>query len=472
MNEKSGKIMSSIDKLIVEGRILAKSNVDMTPEIISMLGAVHGTYLDNKGIIVIARDYRTDCRMLKRAYTAGAMSTGIDLLDLHVAPLPLLQFCIRRFGASGGVYFTSGHARYEETGIRFFNSLGIELPKSDMDRLLSIWEEKAISRVSPNFVGRLSTIPHTQSVYQKAVPAFIEKELIKGKKVVLDCSYGPSGEISPTLFSGLDVEIIALNTFIPNDINATIPNYNSIKEISGIVRASSADMGVAMDVDGSRAIYFDETGSIADYDQLLSIILLHEKSVRNNRQSPIIVSKSVSSIISDICEEYNQEFIPVEKAPGMISAKIKEYRAIFGASDTGKFYFSEYGPFSDANLTTLKLLEIMGETGMSLSKLLRETPKTIKGFKDISIDSLVLNNLFNIFNPVDKTYDFSMIDTLYGVKIIFKPGSWILLKPALHRDALELYAESPEKSMVTEMIAEVEKILLIEEEKLKKTLDK
>nr|MDO8119468.1 hypothetical protein [Candidatus Sigynarchaeota archaeon] len=457
--------MSTIDKLLVEGRILAKSNVELTPEIISVLGAVHGTFLENKGIIVIGRDYRSDCRMLKRAYTAGAMSTGIDLLDLHVAPLPLLQFCIRRFGASGGVYFTSGHARFEDTGIRFFNSLGIEFPDSEMKRLMSIWEKKSIKRVPPNNVGKLSTIPHTQSVYQKAVPAFIEKKLVQGKKMVLDCSYGPAGEISPTLLSNLNIEIIALNTFIPSDITTIIPNYHSIKELSGIVRVSGADLGVVMDVDGSRAIYVDETGAIVDTDQLMALFLLYERSIKANRHSPVIITESFSKIIQDICEEFNQEYIIAPKTPGTISQKIKEHRAIFGASDTGKFYFADYGPFSDANLITLKILEIMGETGMPLSKLVRETPKTIKSFKDITISETVLQNLFNIFNPVDKKYNFTIIDSLYGIKILFEPKSWILIKPALHRDAIELYAESPKKEMVTDMMKEIENVLVLEERK-------
>lgn len=461
--------MSSLDNLFVEGRILGKSNVDLTPEAVCILGAVYGTYMENNGIIVIGRDYRRDSRMLKRAFTSGAMSTGIDILDLHVATLPLVQFCIRRFGASGGVYITSGHHRYEDLSIRFFNSFGIELARNEMDRIQSITEEQSVKRVAPDKVGKLSTIPHTQSVYQKAVPGFIDKNIITGKKIVLDCSFGPSGEITPVLLSNLDEDIISLNTFVPNEIKNTIPNYGTIKQISNIVKASSADIGVVMDVDGSRAIYLDETGSIADFDQILAIFLIYEKSVRNNRQSPIILSSSHSSIIQDICTEYEQQFYQVENTPGMISEKIKEYRAIFGASDTGKFYFAEYGPFCDANLTTLKLLEIMGETGMSFSKLLRETPKTIKGFKDISLNGEVLNNLFYIFYPIDRKYNFTVTDTLYGIKAVFEPGSWVLVKPSLHRDAVELFAESPNKETISEMIDEIENILTTEEEKLADT---
>jgi phosphomannomutase len=462
--------LDSVEELLAEGRVLAKSNVDLTPEVISFLGAVHGTFLENNGIIVTGRDYRRDARMLKRAYTSGAMSTGIDLLDLHVAPLPLLQFCIRRFGASGGVYFTSGHSNYEDIGIRFFNSLGIEFPKSEMDRMVSIWSSKDIKRVPPGRVGRLSTIPHTQSVYQKAVPAFVDRKLVKGK-IVLDCSYGPSGEISPPLLSGLNIEIISLNTFIPDEINVTMPNYRSIKEVSGIVKASNSDIGVVMDVDGSRAVYIDETGTIVDYDQLLGMLLMNEKSIKNNRQSPVILSRSCSKIIYDICKQNGQQFQAVDRVPGLISEKIREYRAIFGASETGKFYFAEYGPFSDANLTTLKILEIMGETGLSLSKLIREAPKPIRFFKELPLKEEVIGKLFDIFNPVHKKFEFSIADTLYGVKLTFEPGSWVLVKPALHREAMELYAESPSKATTADMVQEIETILLNEEQALSESQD-
>jgi len=139
--------MSSLDDLFVEGRILGKSNVDLTPEAVCVLGAVHGTYMENNGIIVIGRDYRRDSRMLKRAFTSGAMSTGIDILDLHVAPLPLVQFCIRRFGASGGVYITSGHLRYEDLSIRIFNPLSFRIDTGYLMNFVSerVWRQTAFS---------------------------------------------------------------------------------------------------------------------------------------------------------------------------------------------------------------------------------------------------------------------------------------------------------------------------------------
>ena len=68
--------------IIQNDRFSSKVNVEMTPEFASTLGAVYGTYLNNDGVIAVARDYRLDSRMLKRAFMAGAMSAGIKLLNL------------------------------------------------------------------------------------------------------------------------------------------------------------------------------------------------------------------------------------------------------------------------------------------------------------------------------------------------------------------------------------------------------
>lgn len=181
-----------IANLMLKGRIVAKANYVLTPEFAASLGGIHGTYLNNNGIVVVGRDYRYDSRMLKRAYTAGAMGTGIDLLDLQSSPLPLLQFCIRRFGASGGVYFSSGHSIQGETTIRIFDSGGVEFSPEQMNGLLALFSG-APKRVDPADVGHLSQIPQTMDIYSKAVPQFVNKKKMTDAslRVVLDCSYGP-----------------------------------------------------------------------------------------------------------------------------------------------------------------------------------------------------------------------------------------------------------------------------------------
>ena len=95
----------NLDDLTFNGRIVAKANYVFTPEISCSLGSIHGSLFNQTESLVIGRDYHNDSRMLKRAYTSGVMSTGVNLLNLGDCTFPMLQFTIRRFGASGGVLF-------------------------------------------------------------------------------------------------------------------------------------------------------------------------------------------------------------------------------------------------------------------------------------------------------------------------------------------------------------------------------
>jgi phosphomannomutase len=81
-----------LDELTFNGRIVAKAHYVFTPEISSSLGSIHGSLFNQTESLVIERDYHNDSRMLKRAYTSGVMSTGVNLLNLGDCTFPMLQF--------------------------------------------------------------------------------------------------------------------------------------------------------------------------------------------------------------------------------------------------------------------------------------------------------------------------------------------------------------------------------------------
>lgn len=454
MNSQDQVNKKRLQDIIVKDRIIGKANFSLTPELATMLGGIHGTYLENNGIIVIGRDYRLDSRMLKRAFTAGAMGTGIDLLDLHAAPLPLLQFCVRRFGASGGAYFSSGHSIKGNNGIRFFDSGGIEYSHEDMVALSNLFDQQEINRVDPASVGNLSLIPHTVDIYSKALPQFIDKQKVSEAKlkVVLDCSFGPTGEITPSLLGNLDVDVIALNTFIQRAQTAVVPSLASIRNAANIVTAAKADLGVVYDVDGTRALLIDETGNVVPFEDTLMLFISMDESLQNSKSNPIITTHSSSRILDEFCEVQNFEAIRVENLPGNISRKIREERGCFGASDTQKFYFPSYGPFSDGTFTLLKLIDILARQGEPLSILCRNLPKTIQSRKTLSVDASLVANLHEYVSERVQGQDVGYIDDLMGVRLILDDRKWVSIWPSIHRNSLEFVAESPDPRKNEELV--------------------
>jgi len=463
--------MEDLTEIIDKGRIIARANHILTPELAAKIGAAHGTYMHNNGykVLVAGRDYFNNSRMLKRAYLSGVMSTGINILNLHFAPVPLVQFCIRRFGADGGVYLSSGHIYEGDTGIRFYDPSGIEFQLINLQSINQIFKNNKIKRVDPHSIGTISDISQTFDVYKGAIPQLVDRQSISkaNLKVVVDCSFGPTGDITPEILNSLNVSVIALNTYYRPLRDRMIPDLDSIRDTSAIVKAADADLGVVFDSDGSRLLVFDETGTLIDFEDLIMLIISNDEYIMKNKDNPIITTSCCSRIIDQYTTTFGYTMRRVINLPGEISTKLKQERGVFGAADTFKFYFPIYGAFPDATFTLLKLLEILANKGEPLSSLVRNFPKMIKVYQSINVDKRTLINFRQIIKERLKSENLLILDTLIGVKIVFEEGtkekgmqaSWVQIRPSLHRNSVIISSETPDPESSEQLIKKIENIL-------------
>lgn len=454
--------IKNLNDLNKNGRIIGRANYVFTPEISSSIGSIHGSLFMQNESVVMGRDYHNDSRMLKRAYTSGMMSTGINLLNLSDCTFPLLQFTIRRFGASGGVYFSGGHLYSEDVGIRFLDAGGIELSKFEIQKIIDSYNSypREIRRVDPNQIGQITAIPQTADIYIKSLQQFVDKKKIKQAdlKIVVDCSYGPTGKITPLLINDIGVEVIALNTHYRERSASPVPSINTIRNTADIVKASNSHVGVCFDVDGSRILVIDENGLEISFEDLLMLFITFDKRIQKSKGNTIITTPSVSPIVRDFIEDAGFPTKKVENFPGEISRQIREERACFAAADTLKFYFSEYAPFSDGNFILLKILDIMTLQNDLLSSLTRGFPKGTKINKTIPVSQELIDNIHNRLREMVEENGYKYQDIINELKIISDDTSTII-KVALYRNAILLSAESEEKDKAQEMIGELEKII-------------
>jgi mannose-1-phosphate guanylyltransferase/phosphomannomutase len=454
--------ITNLNELKKNGRIIGRANYVFTPEIASSIGSIHGSLVNQNESIVMGRDYHNDSRMLKRAYTSGLMSTGINLLNLSDCTFPMLQFTIRRFGASGGVYFSGGHLYSEDVGIRFLDAGGIEFSQSEIQRIIDSYNiyPKHVRRVDPNEIGQITAIPQTADIYVKSLQQFVDKKKIKkaNLKIVVDCSYGPTGKITPLLINDIGVEIIALNTHYRERSASPVPSINTIRNTADIVKASNSHLGVCFDVDGSRLLIIDENGLEISFEELLMLFVTFDKRIQNSKSNTIITTPSISPVAKEFIENGGFPTKQVENYPGEISRQIREERACFAASDTLKFYFTEFAPFSDGNFILLKILEIMTTQKDLLSSLTKGFPKGIKLNKTVPISSNLIDNIHNRLREIAEEAGYEYRDIINELKVVNDDG-YALIKVALHRNAILLSAESEDKSKAQKMVDELEKMI-------------
>jgi len=457
------KMALELKDIIKRDVIAGKVNQNLSPEMATILGCLHGSILKPNDILVIGRDFHKDGRMLKRAYGAGIMSTGVDLLNLHDSTFPLLQFTIRRFGASGGAYFSTGHLHNDDVEITFLDAGGFSYTNSQLQELVRYYKNypQGIRRSAPVNIGKISSIPHTVDIYLKALPQFVNKSIISmaNLKVVVDCSFGPTGTITPNLLSSLDVDVVALNTYHQERATkAAVPNISTIRSCADIVRASGSDLGVCFSADGRRLIVVDETGIEIEFEDLFMLFLSHDEKIQDSKPNNVIVSDTASKILDDYVKSQGFALIKKPDKPGVLSRAIREERACFAASDSFKFYFPYFGPISDATLTLIKILDIMSSNNALLSDLTRNFPKTNRISRFISVDSDFLDNFHNFIIEKIQTNHLEYIDIINEVKLISE-GMNVLVKLSLPRNAVVLSAESDEDKNAKEKLKKVEELL-------------
>ena len=457
-------MVQDLKELNKNGRIIGRANFVFTPEISSSIGSIHGSTFNQNESVVMGRDYHNDSRMLKRAYTSGLMSTGINILNLSDCTFPLLQFTIRRFGASGGVYFSGGHLFSEDVGIRLVDAGGIELAHNEIEKIIDSYNSypKGIRRVHPKSIAHITAIPQTDEIYIKSLQQFVDKKKIRkaSLKIVVDTSYAPSGKITPLLINNIGVEVIALNTHFKERSINPVPNINTIRNTADIVKASNSHLGVCFDVDGSRILVIDENGLEVNFEELLMLFISYDERILNSKGNTVITTSSISPVAKKFIEESGYPVKEVENDPGEISRQIREERACFAAADTLKFYFPQYAPFSDGNFILLKLLEIMTTQDDLLSSLARGFPKGIKVNKTINVTPEVINTFHNQLRKIVEKNGYKYYDIINELKIIDKEKkASIAIKLSLYRNVVFLSAEAEDVKNAKEMLKSLEKII-------------
>ncbi|MBF0468251.1 MAG: phosphoglucosamine mutase [Desulfamplus sp.] len=189
-------------------------------------------------------------------------------------------------------------------------------------------------------------------------------------KIVVDCSNGAASSVAPMLF---DDPLLFDAMFIFNEpdgknINDKCGSQHT-ETLSRKVVESVSDIGLAFDGDADRLIAIDETGSVITGDRILAICAAHAKgkgTLENNR----VVSTVMSNIgLSRALESLGIEHLVTGVGDREVLKVMQQSGAVMGGEDSGHMIFSQYHTTGDGLVTALRLIEVMADTGKSLSEL-------------------------------------------------------------------------------------------------------
>jgi phosphoglucosamine mutase len=322
--------------------------------------------------IVIGKDTRLSGYMLESALTSGICSMGVDVLLVGPLPTPGISFITRSLRADAGVVISASHNPYQDNGIKFFSREGLKLSDDlEMEIEELIFSGKLNSYGIPaEEVGKAYRIGDASGRYMEFLKASFPKNLtLEGLKVVVDCANGATYRISPRVLKEFGADVIALNVQ-PDGTNINLRCGSVHPEaMQEAVIKNKANLGVAHDGDGDRAVFADEKGRLVDGDQVLTFMaveLLEQGRLKNN------------TLVATLLSNYGVDLALAARGGKVIRTGVGDRYVLeemlrgghnLGGEKSGHIIFLDHHITGDGVITALQVLSTMLRTGEKLSEL-------------------------------------------------------------------------------------------------------
>ena len=428
---------------------------DFDSEFALLLGKVHGSAIAARvgKRVTVGRDCRTTSDAYADAVIAGMVSAGLHVYDLGVCPTPLLYFSLFHLDVDGGIEITASHNPSEYNGFKI--CLGKDTLYGQQIQDIRAGMERSDFRERPGGkVERYDIVAPYHQYLSNDV-----RKLSRPLRVVIDAGSGVGGPVGPPVFRRLGCTVweIACEPdprFPFHHPDPTMPE--NLEMLIDKVKKEKADLGIAYDGDADRIGAVDEQGNILWGDELL--VLFSRDVLKRHPQATIISEVKCSQRLYDDIAKNGGRAIMWKAGHSLLKAKMKETEALLAGEMSGHMFFKErYFGYDDAIYASLRLLEILANSGKPLSALLADLPPSVST-PEIRVDCpderkfIIAEKATEYFR---KHYDVIDVD---GVRVRF-PEGWGLIRASNTQPALVLRFEANSDAKLKEYRALVEKKL-------------
>jgi len=387
----------------------------LTPEVAQQLGQAIGSEVQAQGeqVVLVGCDSRSSSESLKQSLIQGLQSTGRDIIDLGVIPVPILYFATHYLTHHSGVMVTGSSSPATYNGLKVVVN-GKSLSGEELVGLGTHLQRNEIS----SGMGMLES----QDLLADYVGYIIDDVQIgRPLKVVVDSGAGEVGDAAVALLRTLGCEVEALQT--EGLLDPTDPG--ALKRLMAKVRKDEeAELGLAFDGDGDRLVVVDANGNWVSSD--LVLMLLAADALSRQPGADVVFDIECSRHVARYIMQQGGH--PVQVAPGYCNLLAKMDSAnevVMAGGFGGHLVFKErwFGT-ADALYAAARLVEVLSAEPMSSDEVFAElpqspsTPRLLVPMSDGEVDKTIRL----LESCSDKFFSDAKVDTTHGVRVDFANG--------------------------------------------------
>ncbi|MGB0797684.1 MAG: phosphoglucosamine mutase, partial [Planktomarina sp.] len=352
------------------------------------LAAAAGRYFrqdqDRVHRVVIGKDTRRSGYMLENALVAGFTSTGMDVVQLGPVPTPAVGMLTHSMRADVGVMISASHNPHHDNGIKFFGPDGYKL-SDEAEMEIEALFHAGVELCQAQNIGRANRIESAVGRYVEATKAsFPDGCRLDGLKVVIDCANGAAYKAAPEVLFELGADVIPIGVN-PNgyNINESVGSTSPATAAAAVV-AHGADLGICLDGDADRIMVIDETGKVADGDQLMGLI-----ASRWAQAGTLKGGALVATVMSNLGLErwLGGQGINLHRTnvgDRYVVEAMRKGGFNLGGEQSGHIVMNDYATTGDGLLAGLQFLAAMVETNQpasALAQVFEPCPQLLKNVR-------------------------------------------------------------------------------------------
>jgi phosphomannomutase len=318
--------------------------------------------------LALGHDMRLTAPELAGAYLEGMCAEGATVLDAGQVGTEMLYYLVGSRDLDGGLMCTASHNPKSYTGAKLVKRGAIAL--SGDAGIGDIRDKIEQGLGDPPGGGKVEEVSIYDEFHQ-AAKEFIDPEVVKPLKIVVDGGNGMAGPMVGPLLHDLGLELIEAywrpdGNFPDHEPNPLLPENREF--IMREVVDKSADLGIAWDGDADRCFFIDEKGTFIDGDFMTA--LLAESMLEKQPQSTILYDVRASRAVADVVEGAGGRALMNRVGHAFFKTRMREEHAIFGGEVSGHYYFHDFYCADSGTIPALLMIELLSSRDAKPSELL------------------------------------------------------------------------------------------------------
>ncbi len=410
--------------------------------------------------IVIGRDGRLSGPRLAEALSNGLRASGVNVVDIGVAPSPVVYYSSYSKNIPSCIAITGSHNPPDYNGYKMVVD-GVTLSAERIQGIKQRILNSDYSEGAGTYTEEEVIEDYIARIIDDVTPA-------RKMKIVIDSGNGVAGATAPQVFKQLGCEVIELFS----EVDGTFPNHHpdpsqieNLQDLIKAVKDNNAEIGLAFDGDGDRLGVITPDGQIVWADR--QMILFAQDVLSRIPGTEIIYDVKCSRNLPVAIEKAGGKPTMWRTGHSFIKAKLKETGAELAGEMSGHIFFKErWFGFDDGVYAGARLIELLSKLDQTPQQVFDALPNSFNT-PELRID-FAEGEHYAFMDKLKESATFSeqaTVSKIDGIRVDYADG-FGLIRPSNTTPILVLRFEGDSQQALERIQADFKAALLTVDENI------